>query len=97
MAPQMTRHGLRFGLDLWLLAVSALKGKAPRIGLLIEVLEAYLHCAKAINRAALWDVSKHVNRASLPSYNQMLADQVEGLTRGESERQGVEMARRGIY
>jgi len=33
----------------------------------------------------------------LPSYTQMLADQVDGLTREESERQGAEMARRGMY
>ena len=83
--------------DAVLLAACALNGRAPRIGLLIEVLEAYLHCAKAINRAGLWDASKHVNRSSLPSYNQMLADQVEGLTRQESEWQGAEMASRGIY
>jgi uncharacterized protein len=83
--------------DAEILAPCALNGRAPRIGLLIEVLEAYLHCAKAINRAALWDPSKHVNRASLPSYNQMLADQIEGLTREESDRQAAEMARRGLY
>jgi uncharacterized protein len=83
--------------DVEVLAASTLNGKAPRVGLLVEVLEAYLHCAKAINRAALWDPSKHVNRSSLPTYNQMLADQVEGLTREESERQAAEMARRGMY
>ena len=41
--------------DAALLAPSAVQGRAPKVGLLIEVREAYLHCAKAINRAALWD------------------------------------------
>jgi PPOX class probable FMN-dependent enzyme len=83
--------------DAGLLAASAVQGRAPKFGLLIEVKEAYLHCAKAINRAKLWDASRHIDRGLLPSYGDMLADQVEGLTREESERQGAEMARRGMY
>jgi PPOX class probable FMN-dependent enzyme len=83
--------------DAALLAASAMQGRAPKVGLLVEIREAYLHCAKAINRAALWDPSKHIDRTELPSYGDMLAEQVDGLTREESERQGVEMAKRGMY
>ena len=83
--------------DAALLAASAVQGRAPRIGLLFRVAEAYLHCAKAINRAGLWDPSRHIDRASLPSYGDMLAEQVPGLTREESDRQGAEMAKRGMY
>jgi hypothetical protein len=83
--------------DAALLAGSAVQGRAPRIGILITVREAFLHCAKAINRAGLWDASRHIDRRELPSYGDMLADQVDGLTREESERQGAEMARRGLY
>jgi uncharacterized protein len=83
--------------DAGLLAPCAVQGRAPKFGLLIEVKEAYLHCAKAINRAKLWDPSRHIDRAMLPSYGDMLADQVEGLTLAESERQGAEMAKRGMY
>jgi hypothetical protein len=61
------------------------------------VREAYLHCAKAINRAGLWEPKRHINRDDLPSYGEMLTDQVDGLTREESERQGSEMAKRGLY
>jgi PPOX class probable FMN-dependent enzyme len=83
--------------DAALLAASTMQGRAPKVGLLIEVREAYLHCAKAINRAALWDPSKHIDRTELPSYGEMLVDHVEGLTREESERQGAEMVKRGMY
>ena len=72
-------------------------GRAPKIGVLVEVREAYLHCAKAINRAGLWDPSKHIDRNELPSYGAMLVDHCEGLTQEESDRQGAEMARRGMY
>lgn len=80
-----------------LLAPSAVQGRIPRIGILIEVREAYLHCAKAINRAGLWDMAKQVDRKLLPTYGDMLADQVPNLTREESERQGEVMTRRGMY
>lgn len=83
--------------DVGVLAASAVQNRAPKFGLVVEVVEAYLHCAKAVNRAKLWDPSQHVDRKTLPSYGDMLADHVEGLTREESARQGEEMARRGMY
>ncbi|MGA0595706.1 MSMEG_1061 family FMN-dependent PPOX-type flavoprotein [Enterovirga sp. CN4-39] len=80
-----------------LLAGSAVQGRAPIMGLLVEVREAYLHCAKSINRAGLWDPARRIDRDELPSYGDMLTDHCAGLTREESERQGLEMARRGLY
>ena len=80
-----------------LLAASAVRGQKPKLGLVIAIREAYLHCAKAVNRAKLWDAAMHINRAELPSYMDMLGDQVEGLTREENLRQDAEMARRGMY
>ncbi len=76
---------------------SAVQGRAPNVGVLVEVQEAYLHCAKAINRSKLWDPAQHINRDDLPSYGAMLVDHCEGLSSEESERQGAEMARRGMY
>ena len=83
--------------DQRLLAVSAMHGRAPHAGLLIDVHEAFLHCAKALVRSDLWNPAKHINRASLPTYGQMLTDHCEGLTTEESERQGRVMAERGLY
>lgn len=83
--------------DVALLSASAVQGRAPRIGIVITVREAYLHCAKAINRSGLWDPSRHIDRSSLPSYGDMLAEHVPGLTAEESARQGAEMAKRGMY
>lgn len=83
--------------DVALLADSAVQGRAPKIGVLVTVAEAYLHCAKAVNRASLWDPSRYINRDDLPSYGAMLVDHCEGLTQEESDRQGAEMARRGMY
>jgi uncharacterized protein len=83
--------------DARLLAPCAVHGRAPKVGLVIAVEEAFLHCAKALVRSALWDPSRHIDRASLPSYAQMLLDHVGGLTAEENERQGKVMAERGLY
>jgi hypothetical protein len=83
--------------DARVLAPSAVRERAPKVGLIVTVEEAFLHCAKALTRAALWDASRHVDRSILPSYAQMLLEHVKGLTHEENERQSKIMAERGLY
>lgn len=83
--------------DARLLAPSAINGRAPKVGLVVTVDEAFLHCGKALIRSALWDRSRQIDRASLPTYAEMLLDHVKGLTHEENERQTQVMAERGLY
>ena len=83
--------------DARLLAPHAMQGKPPKVGLLVEVREAFLHCPKALIRSELWNPARHIDRAVLPSYTDMLTAHCEGLTKEESERQGAIMAERGLY
>lgn len=53
--------------DASLLAASAVEGKVPRLGILVEVEQAYTQCSKAVLRSALWDPSRFVTQADLPS------------------------------
>ena len=57
----------------------------PRSVLKVNVTEAYLHCAKALLRSKLWEEDYKVDRDALPSYAQMLKDQVPSMkeTAGE--------------
>lgn len=55
-----------------LLEPCAVEGKTPKLGLLIEVEEAYTHCSKAFLRAQLWDPDRYVDRAELPSNGELL-------------------------
>src|SRR6201984_158341 len=73
--------------DARLLAASAVNGRSPKVGIVVTVEEALLHCAKALVRSALWDGSRHIDRSTLPSYAQMLLEHVRGLTHEENERQ----------
>jgi len=54
----------------------AMRGKDPKIALGVEVEEAYLHCPKAFIRSSLWDPSTWSDPQKLPSFAQMLWDQI---------------------
>ncbi len=49
-------------------------GKLPKTALLLEVREAFMHCAKALSRSKLWEDDYKVERTALPRYAQILAD-----------------------
>jgi PPOX class probable FMN-dependent enzyme len=53
--------------DAALLAPCAVEGKVPRLGIIVDVEEAYTHCSKAFLRSNLWDPSRYVDRAELPT------------------------------
>ncbi|MEQ8733819.1 MAG: pyridoxamine 5'-phosphate oxidase family protein [Rhodospirillaceae bacterium] len=56
----------------------SINGKLPLSVLVITVEEVYIHCARAMWRADLWNADKHMARSDFPSMGQILADQVAG-------------------
>ena len=52
------------------------QGKRPRLALLIEVQELYMHCAKAFLRSALWEPETWPDRKSLPTLGRIVKDQM---------------------
>lgn len=50
-----------------LLEPCAVEGKTPKLGLRIEIEEAFTHCSKAFLRSSLWDPDRYVAREQLPS------------------------------
>jgi uncharacterized protein len=65
--------------DLNLCKSFEMDGKLPRCVIIIKVEAAYFQCARAINRAGLWDAAKHIPEGALPSIGEIL----EELSRGE--------------
>jgi uncharacterized protein len=55
-----------------LLSPSAVEGKAPKLGILVEVEEAYTQCPKALLRSELWNPERHIERSDLPSSGEIL-------------------------
>ncbi len=55
----------------------AVRGKAPKLGILIEIDEVFFHCAKALKRARLWDPGTQIAAGEFPSLAQITRDQRE--------------------
>ena len=55
-----------------LLAGSIVDGKAPRLGILVSIEEAYTQCSKALIRSDLWNPERHIDRSELPSSGEIL-------------------------
>lgn len=86
--------------DAEVLAPSAVEGKAPRVGIVVSVREAYTQCAKALIRSDLWNPEHHIKRAELPSQGEILRSlSLPDLDVAEHERaRGERYARReGFY
>lgn len=50
-------------------------GKAPRSVVVIETLEVYFHCSKALRRSDLWNADKHIPRKDFPTLGKIAKDQ----------------------
>ena len=58
-----------------------------RVAIEVSVIDAYLHCAKALMRSKLWDSGQQVDRSLLPTMGEMLADQTGTPSNPETQEQ----------
>lgn len=63
----------------------AVNGRPPRLAIVVEVSEAFLHCAKAFRRSQLWNPEQHQQRSVMPSLSKMILDQTTGAPTDEAE------------
>jgi PPOX class probable FMN-dependent enzyme len=68
-----------------LLASSEVNGKVPKLGILIQVEEAFLHCAKAFKRSELWDPASQTHRNLMPSLGRIILEQTAEAERPPAE------------
>ena len=54
------------------------KGKPPKLAIVIDIKEVFLHCPKAFIRSKLWDPQSQIDRSTLPTLGKMILDQVKG-------------------
>jgi len=83
-----------------LLAASEVDGKAPRLGIVVEVEEAYTQCPKAFLRSDLWNPERHIERSELPSSGDILravADPELDVEEYEDSRAERYRRREGFY
>lgn len=83
--------------DAALLAPSAVEGKAPRLGLLVDIDEAYTQCSKAFLRSQFWDPQRFIDPASMPTGGQVhRAIQGEQFNADEYDRERAERYRQRV-
>jgi len=86
--------------DAALLAPSAVEGKPPKLGILVDIEEAYTQCSKALLRSQLWDPARFLDRAALPSSGEIHRELAGGDFDAEtydSERAARYARRDGFY
>ncbi len=50
-----------------LLGPCSVEGKAPKLGILVDIEQAFTHCSKAFLRSRFWDAAEFLERSALPS------------------------------
>jgi uncharacterized protein len=83
-----------------LLADSAVEGKAPKLGILVDIDSAYTQCSKAFLRSQLWDPARFIERSELPTNGQIhsvLSDGVVDAASYDEERAARYARREGFY
>lgn len=53
----------------------AVNRKIPQLGIMVDVKEAYLHCAKALRRSKIWRADAQQDRKDMPTLAQMILEQ----------------------
>jgi uncharacterized protein len=79
--------------DAALLAPSAVDGKPPKLGILVDIEAAYTQCPKAFLRSQLWDPAKFIAPGTLPSSGEIL----EGIIGDEFDGDEYDRARAERY
>ena len=83
-----------------LLVSSAVEGRAPKLGVLVSIEEAFTHCPKALIRSDLWNPERHIDRSELPSSGAIfraVADASPDVEAYDRERDARYARREGLY
>lgn len=83
--------------DADLRAAAAVKGREPTSCLLVRVEEVFIHCAKSIMRAKLWDPESRITAGTLPSAGQILRDHAGGSGVIETDEEKTARYQKQLY
>ncbi|MGV3620218.1 MAG: pyridoxamine 5'-phosphate oxidase family protein [Archangium sp.] len=86
--------------DSTLLEPCAVEGRPPKLGIYVEIEEAFTQCPKAFIRSELWNAVKFSERSSLPSLGEILSLQCGAevdAKKYDAERAARYARREGFY
>ncbi|MBB4120983.1 pyridoxamine 5'-phosphate oxidase family protein [Martelella radicis] len=73
-----------------LLESMSVKGRAPKLAIVVSIDEVFMHCAKAFRRSHLWDPAHFQDRAGFPSLSKIILDQTTGAPDDEDEMKRID-------
>ena len=79
------------------LATLAVQGKAPKLAMVVEVDEAYMHCARAFLRSGLWQPATWPHPDTVPTMRAIACEQKDLPPPDESQGKRQEEYRQRLY
>lgn len=68
----------------------AVRDRSPKLAIVVEINEIFLHCAKAFRRSKLWDPEHFQDRRDMPSLSKMILDQTTGAPTDDAEMEKID-------
>jgi PPOX class probable FMN-dependent enzyme len=78
--------------DATLLRHCVVNGKQPKVGVVVKVEEAFIHCAKALRRSKLWHDDYKQDRTQMPSIARIVLEQVNEGNVSETEAREADVS-----
>lgn len=76
--------------DLWLREQMAVQGKVPALALVVQIEEAFFHCAKCVIRSGIWEAEKWPGVDHLASLARVVIDHGQLKDSEEKIQQGID-------
>lgn len=73
-----------------LLKSMSVQDRVPKLAIVVDVKEVFLHCAKAFRRSHLWDPARFQNRSEMPSIAKIILDQTTGAPDDDEEMRRID-------
>jgi hypothetical protein len=83
--------------DPQLLARLAMQGREPKVAIVVDIDEAFVHCARSILRSKLWEPSSWPDPDTIPTLAAMMAEQLHMPPPDESAGKRNEDYRKTLY
>ena len=75
----------------------AVQGKAPKLGIVVEIEEVYMHCARAFLRSGMWKPDTWPDPDTIPTLHAIMCEQKDLPPPDESQGKRQEEYRRTLY
>lgn len=73
-----------------LLQSMSVDGRAPKLAIVVQISEVFMHCAKAFRRSHLWDPTHFQDRSEMPTLAKIVLDQTIGAPEDAREMREID-------